>query len=27
VTATLADTRAALDNVFRRANILPADES
>lgn len=27
VTATLADTRAALENVFRRAQILPADES
>ena len=27
VTATLADTRAALDNLFRRAQILPADES
>jgi ribonuclease P protein component len=27
VTATLKDTRAALDNLFRRAKILPADES
>ncbi|MBK8618655.1 MAG: ribonuclease P protein component [Anaerolineales bacterium] len=27
VTATLEDTRAALDNLFRRAQILPADES
>jgi ribonuclease P protein component len=27
VTATLADTRAALENLFRRAQILPADES
>jgi ribonuclease P protein component len=27
VTATLADTRVALDNLFRRAQILPADES
>ncbi len=27
VTATLQDTRAALDNLFRRAQILPADES
>ena len=27
VTATLDDTRAALDNLFRRAQILPADES
>ncbi len=26
VTATLKDTRAALDNLFRRAKILPADE-
>jgi len=27
VTATLDETRAALDNLFRRAQILPADES
>ena len=27
VTATLADTRAALTNLLRRAQILPADES
>jgi ribonuclease P protein component len=27
VTATLDDTRAALENLFRRAQILPADES
>ena len=27
VTATLEDTRVALDNLFRRAQILPADES
>jgi ribonuclease P protein component len=27
VTATLQDTRAALDNLFRRAKILPSDES
>ena len=27
VTATLKDTRAALDNLFRRAQIVPADES
>jgi ribonuclease P protein component len=27
VTATLEDTRAALENLFRRAQILPADES
>ena len=27
VTATLEDTRAALANLFRRAQILPADES
>lgn len=27
VTATLEDTRAALSNLFRRAQILPADES
>ena len=27
VTATLADTRAALLNLLRRAKILPADES
>jgi len=27
VTATLEDTRAALDNLFRRAKILPTDES
>jgi ribonuclease P protein component len=27
VTATLEDTRAALDNLFRRAQILLADES
>jgi ribonuclease P protein component len=27
VTATLTDTRAALENLFRRAQILPADES
>jgi len=27
VTATLEDTRVALNNLFRRAQILPADES
>jgi ribonuclease P protein component len=27
VTATLADTRAALENLLRRAQIFPADES
>jgi ribonuclease P protein component len=27
VTATLEDTRVALENLFRRAQILPADES
>jgi ribonuclease P protein component len=27
VTATLEDTRAALNNLFRRAKILPTDES
>jgi ribonuclease P protein component len=27
VNATLEDTRAALDNLLRRAQILPADES
>jgi ribonuclease P protein component len=27
VKSTLQDTRAALDNLFRRAKILPADES
>jgi hypothetical protein len=27
VTASLVDTRAALENLFRRAKILPADES
>jgi ribonuclease P protein component len=27
VTATLEDTRAALDNLFRRAQFLSADES
>jgi len=27
VTASLEDTRAALDNLFRRAQIGPADES
>jgi ribonuclease P protein component len=27
VTATLQDTRAALNNLFRRAKILPTDES
>ena len=27
VTATLEDTRTALDNLFRRAKILPSDES
>jgi ribonuclease P protein component len=27
VTATLQDTRSALDNLFRRAKILPSDES
>jgi ribonuclease P protein component len=27
VTASLEDTRSALENLFRRAQILPADES
>jgi len=27
VTATLEETRAALDNLFRRAKILPTDEA
>jgi ribonuclease P protein component len=27
VTATLQDTRAALDNLFQRAKILPTDET
>jgi ribonuclease P protein component len=27
VTATMEDTRAALDNLLRRAQILPTDES